>query len=399
MLEPKKFYRNFDNLLKEIRHQKTGKNYLSVILEVVQGSFGDEIKLGHVRLYEEVNDSFVLAQDFGEQDSSHFTENLHTERECVQQVLIHGSYIYDEDPHVFLVEPTADYHAVPAAILIRGHEQRWIAVFELQSGWEREEVVFSLNAIRTAINQRLFSEAINSELHQAAEIQRSLLPQIMPEIPGYQLAALSRATEIVGGDLYDFYQLDEDVFGVCIGDASGHGLPAALLVRDVVTGLRMGLEKQMKMVHTLKKLNHVIYRSTFSSRFVSLFYGEFERDGHLIFVNAGHPAPIIVKGQQVSELKATGLILGAVPEIALHRSYAHLEPDSVLVLFSDGLFERENPKEDLYSIKRLKQCVVKHQALDAQGILEAVFSDVDKFGHGAKWEDDSTLVIVKRLPE
>ena len=95
------------------------------------------------------------------------------------------------------------------------------------------------------------------------------------------IAGFSKPAELVGGDLFDYFNFDNEEFGVCIGDASGHGLPAALLVRDVVTGLRMGLEKQMKMVYTFKKLNNVIYRSVYSTRFISLFYAEIQKDGNL----------------------------------------------------------------------------------------------------------------------
>ncbi len=247
------------------------------------------------------------------------------------------------------------------------------------------------------MNQRLYSDAIQTELEQAALIQKSLLPNHLPEFPGYQIAGLSQATEIVGGDLFDYFEFDNELFGVCLGDASGHGIPAALLVRDIVIGLRMGLEKHMKMVHTLQKLNQVIYRSTYSSRFVSLFYCEIEKDGHMIFVNAGHPAPFLVHGKQVTNLKATGLILGALPEITLHRSYARIEPDSVLVLFSDGLFEREDSKGEAFEIKRLKELVIENQSKTAEEIMNLIFEKVDEFGNRTKWDDDSTLVVIKRL--
>jgi len=397
MLEPKTFYRDFDNLLRQIRHQKADENFLFSIFEAVQHNFAETIKLGHIRLYQERNDAFVFLHDFDIVDGPDFVDRFATSDEAVQKVLKHGSFIYDEQRNVFLQTKTFDYHATPAAILIRSPEQRWIAVFELLTGWLREEVIFSLNAIRTAINQRLFSEAINTELEQAAEIQTSLLPQVPPNFPGYEVAARSCPTEIVGGDLYDFFDFDGEIHGVCIGDASGHGLPAALLARDVVTGLRMGLEKHMKMVHTLQKLNSVIYRSTFSSRFISLFYAEFEKEGNLIFTNAGHPAPFVIHNNKIHDLNATGLILGAIPDIKLHRSYAHMLPGSVLVLFSDGLFERENPNEEIYTINRLKSCARKHQNKSAEDLIEAIFAEVDRFGAGTKWEDDSTLVVIKRL--
>ena len=398
MIEPKTFYRDFDDLLKKIRLKKTGKNFLCSILNEVQNNFGEMLHIGNLRLYEDRGDTFILIRGSESKNGNTLADQISLDSEAVQQVLKHGSYIYDGqnvsiDPQI----SKQDYYAIPAAIVIRSPEQRWIAVFELKAGWVRDEVNFSLNAIRTALNYRLYAEAIQTELEQAAQIQQSLLPRQSPQIPGYQIAARSQPTEIVGGDLHDFFEFGEDIFSVAIGDASGHGLPAALLVRDVVTGLRMGMERHLKMVHTLQKLNHVIYRSTYSSRFVSLFYGEIEKDGHLIFVNAGHPAPFLVQGETVQDLKATGLILGALPEITLHRSYAHMAPNSVLVLHSDGLFERENHQEEIYSIHRLKRLVIENQIEDAETILNSIFDEVDKFGNHSKWEDDSTLVVIQRL--
>ena len=107
---------------------------------------------------------------------------------------------------------------------------------------------------------------------------------------GYDLAARSVAADEVGGDFYDFEDFGSDMLGVSIGDASGHGLPAALLVRDVVTGLRMGIEKELKVAHVFEKLNRVIHRSRLSSRFVSVFYGELERGREPRLRERGPPA-------------------------------------------------------------------------------------------------------------
>ncbi|MFQ5675029.1 MAG: PP2C family protein-serine/threonine phosphatase [bacterium] len=397
MLAPKIFYRDFDELLEKIRQNASGKNFIDTILVEIQNNFQETLKIGSLRLYEDRGDFFVLTKIIGEQRSNSYQKKISITDEAVQKVLRNGNYIYDEAKASIAPEMrTQDDYAIPAAIVIRTPEERWIVVFELKEGWMREEVIFSLNAIRSALNQRLFADAIETELEQAAQIQRSLLPNHTPTLPGYQIAGRSQATEIVGGDLFDYFEFDDEMLGVCIGDASGHGIPAALLVRDVVIGLRMGLEKHMKMVHTLEKLNRVIYRSTYSSRFVSLFYCELEKEGHMIFVNAGHPAPFLVLGDNAADLQATGLILGAVPDITLHRAYNHMKPGAVLVLYSDGLFERENSKGELFQINRLKEVVIQNQSKSAEEIVEIVFDEVYKFGDGSNWDDDSTLVIIKR---
>jgi len=363
MVEPKIFYRKLDSLLKRIGKERTGKNFLFSIVKELENMFGSDLHIADGRIYEDHGDEFVLLGPPRKAAVSKRTPaRMPADSEAVQHVLRFGSYIYDDPTLSIDSEVSMQYdYAIPAAFTVRSPEDRWIFVFELKAGWVREEIEFCMNAVRTAVNYRLFSDAINSDLEQAAHIQQSLLPANPPDMQGYQIAARSQPAEIVGGDLYDFFLYSDQMFGVSIGDASGHGLPAALLVRDVVTGLRMGLEEQMKMVHTLKRLNRVIHRSTYSTRFVSLFYGEIESDGHLIYANAGHPTPLLVKGNEVHELETTGMILGALPEIDLHRAYAHVEPDSLLVLYSDGLLERQNHKQEDFGLARLKKLVAANQ--------------------------------------
>ena len=173
---------------------------------------------------------------------------------------------------------------------------------------------------------------MRGSFREAAEIQRSLLADEPPVFPGFDVACRSVATEEVGGDFYDFHGLGDDILGFAIGDASGHGLPAALVVRDVVTGLRMGIEKDLKIAHVFAKLNRVIHRSRLSSRFVSVFYGELEADGNLVYVNAGHPPPILFfrhpqpgqPGDQ--ELSVGGTVVGPLPEVRFRRGFARLRP-------------------------------------------------------------------------
>ncbi len=233
-------------------------------------------------------------------------------------------------------------------------------------------------------------------MQQAVQIQKSLLPRSSPQIQGYEIYGKSIPAELVGGDFYEYFESGGENFGISIGDASGHGLPAALLVRDVVIGLRMGIANEYKMTHTLKKLNEVIQRSTFASNFVSLFLGEFEKGGHLFYVNAGHPAPFLVSDSEVAELRSTGLVLGFLQDIELQRSYIHFREGSVLVMYSDGIIERNNAEEEEYGIERLKELVIKNQAISSKEIADLIFKTVYEFGGSTNWDDDVTLVIVKR---
>jgi sigma-B regulation protein RsbU (phosphoserine phosphatase) len=399
-MEPKVFYRELDAMLAKIRKEKTGKNFLPSILAELESKFGNTLRIRCSHVYEERGDDFVRVHSSSKHHCLQLKAKLSKENEVIKLVVQHRSYIYDRPELLpnFVVQKETVY-IVPAAILIASPENQWLFVFELNTGWSREEIILFMNAVRTAINYRLFSDTIWTEMERAVQIQSSLLPKSAPQIQGYQICGRSKAAEWVGGDFYEYFQLDNETFGVSIGDASGHGLPAALLVRDVVIGLRMGLAKEMRIVHTLKKLNQVIQRSTYSTNFVSLFLGEFENDGHLFFVNAGHPPPFLINGNTIVDLPATGITLGFMLEIELSRSYIRLDPGSTLVMYTDGIIERKNQNEELFGIERLKKLVSRQCDVSAEALVQNVYDHVYEYGNRTNWEDDATLVVVKRLAE
>ena len=168
-------------------------------------------------------------------------------------------------------------------------------------------------------------------------------------------------------------------------------------MRDVVTGLRMGLEKEMKITPVLEKLNRVIHNSTLSSSFTSLFYAEVDTNGDIVYSNAGHPPPILILGEKIELLDRGGTILGPLPEVKLKRGFATMEPGSALVLFSDGIIERQNHIGKRFEMSGLKEMVTKNQTLGAKALVEQIFDFVYIFGNQHKWKDDATVVVVKRL--
>ncbi|HOT96010.1 MAG TPA: PP2C family protein-serine/threonine phosphatase [bacterium] len=397
MTDPKVFYRELDALLAKIRLVAAGEQLLPSILQELAENFHQRLHIANARYYLLLDDTFVLQYPQDGARVFSYAEELEVESEVVQLASRNRSYIYDSDflNSQFFSAPKPDY-PFHAAIWVHSPERQWLVIFELESGWEREEINLFLNSVRTSLNYRFFSDAIGVRLEQAVEIQKSLLPQKSPKISGYDISGFSQPAELVGGDLFDYFELKDGTLGVSIGDVSGHGLPAALLMRDVVIGLRMGLSMELRTVHTVKTLNRVILRSTYAANYVSLFVTEMEGDGHLFFVNAGHPGPLLVHGQSVKRLAATGTTLGFLPEIDLHRDYAHLKPGGVLVLYSDGITERQNSEGEMFGLERLTEWIIANQHLDANTLLHRTFAHVYEFGHSAAWDDDVTLVVIKR---
>ena len=394
MSTPKTFYRQLDALLARIAKDGSGKDFLNSIMIELENNFGRDLAIVVGSVYEQRDKEFI--RTFSSRQN-HLPERLAMSEPAIEQVLKHGSYIYDHPEYRTIFQIPLQDLMTPAAISVTSPEGHWLLVFGLKDGWVREEITLFLNAVRTALNYRLFSDLIGGELERAVQIQKSLLPKSSPRFEGFDIHGHSIPAELVGGDFYEYFEFEEGSFGFTIGDASGHGLPAALLVRDVVIGLRMGLASEYKTVYTLKKLNKVIQRSTYSSNFVSLFMGELEKSGHLFYVNAGHPAPFLLSGDTISDLGPTGIVLGFMKDIELQRSHIYMPSGSVLVLYTDGIFERQNAQEEQFGEETLKSLVRDHRNKSAAEISRIIFETVFDFGQSRTWEDDATVVVIRRL--
>jgi sigma-B regulation protein RsbU (phosphoserine phosphatase) len=405
MATAKLLYRRLDALFGSLKKGRSQPKLVETFLEEAFSSLKDDLRLRAGLVYAERRDNFVLAKSTGDALSP-LAETLDPAQPPIAELARHRVYIWS----------TPDAEGTPqrlgllprsalAGLIVGQRPQRYAIVFALADGWQLEELDFALNTIRASLDARLVDQRVRGSFREATEIQQSLLVEEPPQFAGYELAARSVPADEVGGDFYDFYDLGEGTLGLAIGDASGHGLPAALLVRDVVTGLRMGIEKELKVAHVFEKLNRVIHRSRLSSRFVSVFYAELERDGNLVYVNAGHQPPILFfreqKPGQASEVELSngGTVIGPLPEARFRRGFARLHPGEVLLLLTDGILERRDRQGDFFGDERVRAVVRQHQAEPAPVILEKLFEAALAFGNGRPWEDDATIVVVKRAAE
>ena len=397
MIDPKQFYRKMDRMLARIASEGQDGRFLHRILEQLVLSFGAELNFGNGHMYRELFGVYELLHTTGAADV--FPARLSTADPVILNVLAHGAFVYetaDEIPSWFHPGPGD----APEFVAFRidgppGH--RYLFLFSLNPGWVRDELAFCFNGVRFSLNYRLKADAAQGELDTAAAIQNSLLPQEAPNFKGYDIAVRSQPAEAVGGDLYDFLMLEEDMLGLAIGDASGHGLPAALLVRDVLMGIRMGVGSNLKMMYTLKKLNRVLHETTFSTRFVSVFFCELNTNGGLLYANAGHTSGIILHGDSIAKLDPTGPIMGPLPDIPLERGFADLPPGGIMVLYTDGITERVEPDGTLFEEEGLIRHVLKNRDEPAATIVDRVFDYAISLDHQSDLlEDDSTLLIVKR---
>lgn len=394
-LEAKHLYRRLDALFRSIEKARTPRRLVEGFLDGVFRELSEPLRLRSASLYMERPSGFRLSKQIGEPLAGAF-DTLSPDERPLSLVLQHRVFLHADTATVAAARPYGEALAYAACVVGR-RPRRYVYVFALGEGFQTEEIDFTLNTLRAALSSRLMEERLQGGLREAAEIQSSLLPDVAPSFPPFEMAQRSHPAEEVGGDFFDYRSvLAEEILGIAIGDASGHGLPAALLVRDVVIGLRMGLEKDLRIASVFQRLNRVIHESTLSSKFISVFYAELERDGTLTYVNAGHPSPLLISKSSVERLSVGGTVIGPLPEVRFKRGLAFLPPEACLVMCTDGIMERRNPADEFYGENRLIEAVQRNLGRPAPDILAAVFKECEAFGDHRPFEDDATLVMVKR---
>ncbi len=389
IFHPKAFYRKLDALLVRIEEGASTQELVSLVLEELVGSFGSDLGIVSGCLYRRRIGFFgLLKGPVGECDVV-CPATIYLDSEAMGLLAQHKSYIFTNT----IVPPWGNN----SVAVLAGVDDEYLLIFTLGEDWVRETLEFSLNTIRSTLNYSRSTSRLRADLEEADEIQRSLLPTENPSFEGYDISGRSVPAELVGGDLFDYQYLADRILGLAIGDASGHGLPAALVARDVVTGLRMGVEHELKISGVIHKLNRVINRSRLSTKFVSLVYGELERNGTFVYVNAGHPPPYLIREDSVEKLTTGGTILGPIKETVFKRGFAFINPGDILVFFTDGIVERENADGEIFGEERLMEFLKKNRKKESAYIVDRLFRHLSEFGGKEKWRDDATVIIVKRV--
>lgn len=267
---------------------------------------------------------------------------------------------------------------------------------ELHGAPSSAQLSSALTSLHYAFGQHLRRRELEDLFAQARAIQLSLLPHGRPSFGDFDIAAVSIPAQSVGGDLYDFIHVDRDTLGIAIADSSGHGLPAALQARDVATGLRMGVARDFKLQRVVEKLNGIIHHSGLVSRFISLVFGELEKNGNFTYINAGHP-PALIKGPRgVSELSVGGTLLGPQADAAYKLGFAHLDHGGSLVMYTDGVIERGVERGEMFGAERVRQWLEDWPQGPAHEAVHDLVRRVTAFDGGRPLEDDVTALYVHR---
>lgn len=251
-------------------------------------------------------------------------------------------------------------------------------------------------------NARLYAEALEKqkmeeELNVARQIQMQLLPQSDPVGPGYTFSSFAQPSRQVGGDYFDYFERPNGKLGMVIADVSGKGVPAALLVSQLQAILRSELRTDKSLPDIISAVNQIVTESTSSEKFATMFYADLDRvTGELTYVNAGHNYPIVIRADGTSECLVTGgLVLGVIPGTRFQYGVMRLGPEDVLVLYTDGLSELNDPMGEEYGEERLVRLITENRHLSADTLKNKLIRDATRFSLGELGFDDLTLMILK----
>jgi serine phosphatase RsbU (regulator of sigma subunit)/predicted ester cyclase len=246
--------------------------------------------------------------------------------------------------------------------------------------------------------ERIERERIEQELRVARSIQQASLPEKVPDLEGWQIYPHYQPAREVGGDFYDFHLLSKGRLGLVVGDATGKGVPAALVMSTTCGMLQLAAQAldSSSPGEVLAQVNETLLARIPRNMFVTCFYCILDpRSGRLIYANAGHDLPYLHRNGNAEELKARGMPLGLMPAMGYEEKEIVLEGGEVTLLYSDGLVEAHDPQRQMFGFPRLQALVAKHGEVGALGdlLMEELYSFV---GESWEQEDDITLLTLRR---
>ncbi|MCM2256855.1 MAG: SpoIIE family protein phosphatase [Vicinamibacteria bacterium] len=246
--------------------------------------------------------------------------------------------------------------------------------------------------------QVLEKQRMEQQLALAHEVQRGLLPAGPPSVSGYDVAAVQLPTWTIGGDYYDYIPVADGRLGLVIADVSGKGVPAALIMATFRAALRSELRRRSGKGPLMQELNRLLLEAQGESRFVTAVYGSLDpRSGRFGYVNCGHNPPLLLRADGRAEwLDSGGLALGMLPEVGFVSGTATLRPGDALVLYTDGVVEPTNGADEEFGVERLRQVLLRSRERSAAESVLAVVEATRTFTRRDRYDDDFTLVIVKR---
>lgn len=297
-----------------------------------------------------------------------------------------------------------------APMLVKGELRGIVTVYNKKAGENFTEDDLRLLAIIAAQSAQIIENArlnenerqflkMKEEMRLAAQIQSDLLPQSAPGLEGYDLAGRNIPAQVVGGDHFDFVAAGGGRMGICLGDVSGKGLPAALLMSNLQATLRSQITVDAAPEGVVRRSNQLLFQSTSPEKFATLYYCLLDPPaGRVLSCNAGQCYPVLMQADgTLRELEEGGPPLAMLEDFPFTAEEVALGSGDALIMYSDGVSEAVNPHNEQYGVERLLRRLAGARGESAAGIVDAVVTDVRTFCGAAAQSDDITLVVLRRL--
>ena len=335
------------------------------------------------------------------------------ERSEIDRAALRGEAVFVrnmlEDPRILYPKEAEREGLLSCMAVALRYQNKPVGVLHIYTATQRdfepnEIALFRALADAAAVaieNARLYQESVEKrymehELTVAATIQNRLLPSSPPQFKTVEIDARSVQSKRVGGDFFDFIPLGDDQLCLAIADVSGKGVPGALLMAATHAALRALIESGVEIEQVIRRLNLSLCRDTGSDEFVTLFFGRLDaRNLTFTYTNAGHNAPILLRGGHMHLLERGGMVLGVAEDARFDQETLRLLPGDMIVLYTDGVTEARNVADQLFGEKRLHSIVRRLSSYSAAQTVETLHLEVEEFSAGCPQFDDRTVMVIK----
>jgi sigma-B regulation protein RsbU (phosphoserine phosphatase) len=411
---------NSEVMLNELSDEVRRFTETQPLLETVARTVCDTLHIRQIAMLLRRGDSFYVEQAVGVSADGALV--LPAQASSIRYLLNSNepARLYRDDPEAwYLMAGTAERRALDLLnaelLLPLPGRNRLMGIMAL--GPKRSEAAWSrtdLQVLQTVARQTglalevselahsLAAEAAQRErdmreMEIAREVQERLFPQEMPAITGASVAGHCRPALGVGGDYYDLINLEDGRLGFAIGDVSGKGISAALLMASLRASLRgVTLDNPRDFAKLMHKVNRLVYEASASNRYATFFFAAYDpKTRHLECVNAGHNPPVVLRNGEVIRLEAGGPVVGLLPFAPYVEQTLTLEPGDLLLLYTDGISEAMTHDDEEWGEERMIEAGLKVREKNADEVLRALFNAADKFTAGAPQHDDMTMLILK----
>ena len=326
------------------------------------------------------------------------------------RALLMSNNIYEDERFSYSAAEGVFFRSILCVpLIVKGELIGYLAVFNKKGNkpfTDQDRRVLSIIGSQSAQvieNARLYEEEkellqLQEELRMAWDIQLKLLPDRTPTVEGYDVQAANIPAKEVGGDYYDFLLRDEKSIGFCIGDITGKGMPAAMLMANLQATLRSQATIFDDCDKCLYGVNNLLFRSTEATKFATLFLGVLNKEtGSFTYANGGHDAPVLFRRDgEMATLDATGLLVGVMENAEYAQNTVSLEKGDLLLLYSDGANEAMNTEGEEFGLERLLDLVKENRHASSAQLVNLILAELKGHSAGVPQSDDITLMIIKR---